>query len=103
MPTEALCFVFDKTSSNTNVIEKAFCFLQWLCEQSIPHNFLLSLDRSKSGILKMFIFARENHLVVKNVFDLNAAFCELSGYFPIGGNQCSILSKGVNVISIIFR
>lgn len=93
MPTEAICFLFNTTDPKSTIefkVEKLYAFTQWLCANNIPHNLFMTprLQEEKDSLnqqLKIFVYAREEFCVVKDLKKCNLGFCELSGYVTVGG------------------
>lgn len=68
--------------------EKLQKLVQYCCEKTIPHNFFFT--KSHNGELRAFFYPRTMgnfgaHKMYSNF--LNVAFCELSGYIPIGDEE----------------
>lgn len=83
------CFpIFDKTKADLVLID-IFKLIDFFLKENIPHNIFFSLG-SYNGIeaLRIYVFPRENLHEVKDT-NFNIAFCELSGYVPVG-STCEI-------------
>lgn len=92
MPTEAICFIIDN-DNNKLIVKSIYELLEFLCKQNIPHNIFITPDRAHEfKRLKLFIYARENHCNIKDLTALNLAFCELSGYIPVGGRPIMLFT-----------
>uniref|UniRef100_A0A1I8PXV9 GDP-D-glucose phosphorylase 1 n=1 Tax=Stomoxys calcitrans TaxID=35570 RepID=A0A1I8PXV9_STOCA len=92
MPTEAICFQINTEDSEALKIEKLQRlneFLQWLCNNNMPHNLFLTPERGQQQgkTLKVFVYVRKEYCFVKNVNTYNIGFCELAGYMPVGALQ----------------
>ncbi|XP_011195804.1 GDP-D-glucose phosphorylase 1 [Zeugodacus cucurbitae] len=92
MPTEAICFIFNKTTDEAALnaqIQKLFNFIIWLCEHDIPHNLFLTPNRSAcfGNVLKVFVSCRKAFCYVKDLNTYNIGFCEVSGYVTVGDEQ----------------
>ncbi|XP_037939358.1 GDP-D-glucose phosphorylase 1 isoform X1 [Teleopsis dalmanni] len=87
MPTEAICFVVDKSDSEILLdvkIKQIYDFVMWLCENNFPHNIFMTKCINSINKLKIFIYYRQEFCVIKDLSYYNIAFCELSGYVPVG-------------------
>ncbi|XP_017133794.1 GDP-D-glucose phosphorylase 1 [Drosophila elegans] len=87
-PTEAICIVFNKEDNTEQVEEKVdqlHKLAMWMCQNNIPHNLFITQDRrkGKSGDVQVFVFARSEYCVNKDLVDFNVGFCELAGYIPL--------------------
>ncbi|XP_039489034.1 GDP-D-glucose phosphorylase 1 [Drosophila santomea] len=87
-PTEGICIVFNENDSEEQVAEKVdqlYMLAMWMCKNNMPHNLFLTQDRrpGQSGNLKVFVFARSEYCVNKDLADFNVGFCELAGYIPL--------------------
>lgn len=90
-PTEGICIVFNENDSDEQVAEKVdqlYMLAMWMCKNNMPHNLFLTQDRrpGKSGNIKVFVFARSEYCVNKDLAEFNVGFCELAGYIPLPGN-----------------
>lgn len=62
--------------------------VEYCCEKTIPHNIFFT--RSKTNELRVFFFPRTlGNFGADKLYTtlLNVAFCELSGYIPIGDEE----------------
>lgn len=87
-PTEGICIVFNENDSDEQVAEKVdqlYMLAMWMCKNNMPHNLFLTQDRrpGKSGNVKVFVFARSEYCVNKDLAEFNVGFCELAGYIPL--------------------
>ncbi|KAI8040792.1 hypothetical protein M5D96_006735 [Drosophila gunungcola] len=87
-PTEAICIVFNKEDNAEQVEEKVdqlYKLAMWMCQNNMPHNLFITQDRrkGKSGDVQVFVFARSEYCVNKDLVDFNVGFCELAGYIPL--------------------
>lgn len=68
----------------------ALCkLIEYCCQKNIPHNLFVT-RRSKFDEICIFLFPRHvANFGVDKVYTshLNVAFCELSGYIPIGDEE----------------
>lgn len=78
-------------------IAKLYGLITWMLESLIPHNLYFLKD---SNYVKIFVFAKKEAIVVKALGQVNLAFCELTGYVPVGDqnvydglNEDSLLSS----------
>lgn len=70
-------------------VEKLHKLVQYCCDKVIPHNFFFTKSRDMKEI-RVFFFPRYlNNFNACKVFSthLNVAFCELSGFVPIGDDE----------------
>lgn len=81
-PVKAFCMIANDSKADSKKLHKltAYC-----CEKTIPHN--LFLTKSQTNEIRIFFYPRSmgnfgTHKMYTNF--LNVAFCELSGYCPIG-------------------
>uniref|UniRef100_A0A6P4FJZ4 GDP-D-glucose phosphorylase 1 n=1 Tax=Drosophila rhopaloa TaxID=1041015 RepID=A0A6P4FJZ4_DRORH len=87
-PTEAICIVFNEDDNDKQVVEKVdqlYKLAMWMCQNNMPHNLFITQDRrkGKSGNVQVFVFARSEYCVNKDLADFNVGFCELAGYIPL--------------------
>ncbi|KAH8286420.1 hypothetical protein KR054_008700 [Drosophila jambulina] len=87
-PTEAICVVFREKDTEDDVAEKVdliYKLAMWMCHNNMPHNLFITQDRSPNGYgdVKVFVFARSNYCVSKDMADFNVGFCELAGFIPL--------------------
>uniref|UniRef100_W8BQ44 GDP-D-glucose phosphorylase 1 n=1 Tax=Ceratitis capitata TaxID=7213 RepID=W8BQ44_CERCA len=92
MPTEAICFTFNKSMNEDALnlqLQELFDFIVWLCDHDIPHNLFLTPYRSGESVkaLKAFVFCRRNFCYVKTLNTYNIGFCELAGYVTVGEEE----------------
>jgi len=82
----AFCFIAsDDSSADANKLHK---LIELCCRKCVPHN--LFFTRSASNEIRVFLFPRmKDNLGVDKLYTsfLNVAFCELSGYIPIGDEE----------------
>lgn len=94
-----ICFKINQNNFD-EIIRKMYCFIEWLNENSIPHNIHFLKDFENINYLKVFVFARKMATAIKTFGQPNLAFLELSGYVPVGNqtvfdelNEESLLSS----------
>ncbi|XP_050332966.1 GDP-D-glucose phosphorylase 1 [Bactrocera neohumeralis] len=115
MPTEAICFLFNKTGDEEALnaqIQQLFHFIMWLCEHDIPHNLFLTPNRGENfgNVLKVFVFCRKSFCYVKNFNTYNIGFCEVAGYVTVGDEKLyerlteqEVLAKIQNETGDVFK
>lgn len=84
-PVPGYCILITNTCE-ANTIQR---LIDFCCQQNIPHNLFITRSKNPSEI-RVFLFPRLNsNFKLDKVFDnqLNVAFCELSGYIPIGDEE----------------
>ncbi|XP_070071250.1 GDP-D-glucose phosphorylase 1 [Drosophila takahashii] len=87
-PTEGICMVFNESDCDELVAEKVeqlYKLAMWMCQKNMPHNLFITQDRrpGQSGNVQVFVFARSEYCVNKDLADFNVGFCELAGYIPL--------------------
>ncbi|KAH8270118.1 hypothetical protein KR018_004203 [Drosophila ironensis] len=87
-PTEGLCFVFANKDTDEEVadkVDKLYQIAMWMCKFNMPHNLFITQDRrpGKEGDVLVFLFARSEFCVSKDLADFNVGFCELAGFIPM--------------------
>lgn len=55
-----------------------------LCDRDIPHNVLFTLGDGVAERLRIVVFPKASASTAKEFSTFNVAFCELSGYVPLG-------------------
>lgn len=90
---KAFCFRFVQSESAI-VVENVHKLVEYMCQHNVPHNVFMTLEvadvasssegQPKTPYLRLFIWLRENLHANKAVAPFNIAFCELSGYVPVG-------------------
>lgn len=84
-PVKTFCLIANDTKVDAQKLHK---IVQYCCAKTIPHNFFFT--KSQSNELRAFFYPRTMgnfgaHKMYTNF--LNVAFCELSGYVPIGDEE----------------
>ncbi|XP_016965667.1 GDP-D-glucose phosphorylase 1 [Drosophila biarmipes] len=87
-PTEGICIVFKDKDNDEQVAEKVdqlYKLAMWMCQNNMPHNLFITQDRrpGQNGNVQVFVFARSEYCVNKDLADFNVGFCELAGYIPL--------------------
>lgn len=80
---EDIKFVCVKVNTDNfdEITEKFHELTKWMVESLIPHNLYFLKE---SNIVKVFVFAKKEAVIVKTLGQVNLAFCELAGYVPVG-------------------
>lgn len=77
-------FAFDLATLSIDsidaVVDKTFRIIDYCFEIELPHNLFITRRRN-GDVIRLIIWTREAEFGVKNDLELNAAFCEFSGYF----------------------
>ena len=82
-PARGFCFVLQKGDRNVEEMSNnAFRLVNYLCQNAIPHNIFVTFDNSYN--LRIYVFPRERKFEEKELSGFNIAFCELSGFVPVG-------------------
>lgn len=84
-PISAFCVLLNDNKTDALKLHK---LIEICCDKNIPHNLLLT--KRKTAEIGVFIFphAKSNFGVDKvSSSHLNIAFCELSGFIPIGDEE----------------
>lgn len=78
------CFlIFDKINVEL-ILNDIFKLIEFFLKENVPHNIFFTLGSfNGKDVLRIYIFPRENLHEVKDT-NFNIAFCELSGYVPVG-------------------
>lgn len=83
-PAQGLCFPLIDYMNKNAITDDLMKLIRYFCDKIIPHNVFLTMGNHENReILKIFVFPR-NHMSNKQINSFNAAFCELSGYVPVG-------------------
>lgn len=63
--------------------------IDFCCDKAIPHNLMLTRRQSSDEIRVFFFPHAKSNFGAEKVFTshLNIAFCELSGFIPIGDEE----------------
>ncbi|KAJ6638106.1 GDP-D-glucose phosphorylase 1 [Pseudolycoriella hygida] len=87
-PSKGYCFLLtESTSDKDEIINDIAKLIEYFCAASLSHNIYCTKEDSKDGngsVVKIFVFPRANIQGIKEFSSFNVAFCELSGYIPIG-------------------
>ncbi|XP_055913199.1 GDP-D-glucose phosphorylase 1 [Eupeodes corollae] len=114
MPTEAICYLIDD-SNKQSILKTIYELIKFMCHHNIPHNIFITRDRTQTNKrLKLFIYARDQHYIVKDTTVLNAGFCEFSGYVTVGDSELfnslteekvfeKLKSESANVYTLIYK
>lgn len=82
LPAKAFCLVANDEKTDALKLQK---LVDYCCQKTIPHNIFFT--RSRTDELRVFFFPRTlGNFGAEKLYTsfLNVAFCELSGYVPIG-------------------
>ncbi|XP_055303240.1 GDP-D-glucose phosphorylase 1 [Sitodiplosis mosellana] len=83
-PAFALCLPIFHWRDKGVIASKISKIVEYFRQESIPHNIFWTYGtHSNQNLVKVFIFPR-NRLTDKISSSFNAAFCELTGFVPIG-------------------
>lgn len=86
-PVFGICFVIHSNENNDIISSDIMKMIDYFCDNCIPHNLLWTFaPYGERRIIKVFIYPR-SHMSDKTQSGFNVAFCELSGYVPIGGKH----------------
>lgn len=103
-PAIGFCFPLTNINELNDISDDIFKLIQFLCNNNIPHNLFITYGKQNANviagggdtigndddnnrnneIIKIFIYPRENACKIKTFHSFNIAFCELSGYIPVG-------------------
>lgn len=90
-PANGFCIQIDRGADSKRKDEiccDAIRLIDYLCQHNIPHNIFITYgkdDVADIRKLKIYIFPRDSTVgAVKEFSSFNIAFCELSGYVPVG-------------------
>lgn len=85
-PVQAYCFIIANTEETKATCADVYKLVSHLCDQNIPHNvfFTGGTFNAASNVIRVFVFPRKNICESKQFVPFNIAFCELSGYVPVG-------------------
>lgn len=72
-----------------DLVIKAERIIKYMCDNNVPHNVFMSFesvpnDHDTCTTLRFFIYPRARLHANKAVAPFNVAFCELSGFVPVG-------------------
>ncbi|XP_016933228.3 GDP-D-glucose phosphorylase 1 [Drosophila suzukii] len=104
-PTEGICIVFKDNDNDEQVAEKVdqlYKLAMWMCQNNMPHNLFITQDRrpGQSGNVQVFVFARSEYCVNKDLADFNVGFCELAGYIPLPDPE---KMENLTELQVLFR
>lgn len=66
--------------------ERVMRLIDYLCQRQIPHNVLFERMSTDDDVM-VFVFPRAASTLAKTFESFNVAFCELSGYVPMGSAE----------------
>lgn len=84
-PIHAFCLIIKDIKTDALRLQK---LIDFCCDKNIPHNLMFT--RNKSNEIRVFLFPHQkSNFGADKVFTshLNIAFCELSGFIPIGDEE----------------
>lgn len=84
-PVKGFCLISNDAKSDALKLHK---LIELCCEKVIPHNIFFT--RSGTGELRIFFLPRTlGNFGAEKLYTsfLNVAFCEMSGYIPIGDEE----------------
>lgn len=85
LPVKAFCLISNDVETDALKLQK---LVDYCCQKTIPHNIFFT--KSRSNELRVFFFPRTlGNFGAEKLYTsfLNVAFCELSGYVPIGDEE----------------
>lgn len=86
-PVFGICFVIQPNENITAISSDILKMIDYFCDNSMPHNLLWTIaPYGERPVIKIFIYPR-CRMSDKTHSGFNVAFCELSGYVPIGGRH----------------
>lgn len=66
------------------ILDDIFKLITFFLKENVPHNIFFTFGSfNGKEALRIYIFPRENRQEAKDT-NFNIAFCELSGYVPVG-------------------
>jgi GDP-D-glucose phosphorylase len=71
-------------------VETLYKFVQYCCDKVIPHNIFFTKSSKDGSEMRVFFFPRQlDNFGTLKLYSthLNVAFCELSGFIPIGDDE----------------
>ncbi|XP_026479599.1 GDP-D-glucose phosphorylase 1 [Ctenocephalides felis] len=88
-PAHGFCLEVKSKSEISNVCSTFDTIIKLLIDLNIPHNIFMTFGKTlnetcKSNALRILIFPRKDSFGCKLSLSFNLAFCELSGYIPVG-------------------
>lgn len=88
-PAHGFCLEVKSKSEISNVCSTFDTIIKLLIDLNIPHNIFITFGKTlsetcKSNALRILIFPRKDSFGCKLSLSFNLAFCELSGYIPVG-------------------
>lgn len=86
------CFIIKKYDDADkrvdSIISDVYSLIQMFCTKNIPHNvFFTSGTYENSSVIRVYIYPRQHYYETKENCTFNVAFCELSGYVPVGSAE----------------
>ncbi|CRK95274.1 CLUMA_CG008699, isoform A [Clunio marinus] len=98
-PVKGFCMIAKETKSDA---EKLSRIIEYCCANKVPHNMFFTKSRMSDDIRIFFYPRMLGNFGAEKVYTslLNVAFCELSGYIPIGDEN---LYETINENYIIDR
>lgn len=98
-PVFAFCLPIFQWIDKEVVASNLAKIVEYFCQKSIPHSIFWTFGtHSNKNLVKIFIFPRYK-LTDKISSSFNAAFCELTGFVPIGGMKLN----GFTMSYIVFK
>lgn len=83
-PAQGLCFPIIDYENKNSIADDLIKLIRHFCDKIIPHNIFLTMGNYENRtILKVFVYPR-HRMSEKEISSFNSAFCELSGYVPVG-------------------
>ncbi|XP_065090405.1 GDP-D-glucose phosphorylase 1-like [Ochlerotatus camptorhynchus] len=82
-PARAYCFLLQPNTPPTHFAQRIYRLITILLSGNIAHNLLLTWNGSRDT-LRALIYPRLRPCENKQVSPFNVAFCELSGFVPLG-------------------
>lgn len=108
---KGFCFRINNITETERICSDVYKLVKYMCQHNIPHNVYLTAEEDNAATavdstnddkvnsiscLRVFIWPRENLRANKEVVPFNVAFCELSGYVPVG---CKCKNYSKNLVS----
>lgn len=85
-PVDAFAFRLQNMTNLSRLGADVMRLVSFLCDRDIPHNLFFTLGNNDDGgeLLRIVVFPKAQTSAAKEFSSFNIAFCELSGYVPLG-------------------
>lgn len=102
-PITGFCYRITDPNHIASEVANICKLVDYMCRHNVPHNLFLTFENIAEEshvaptVLRCFVWPRDKLRANKEVAPMNVAFCELSGYVPVGCKSSAEVERSVHV------